>query len=194
MTNDRSINTLPRSGLVQSRLCDLGASPDPPCPSLLPPGTARVTVTSLLSEPLPAHVLSVRLDAGATARVTLELDAPMPGARDGMSAVVHLTVASRIAVLAVPNHALVGSRGGVRASPVAGAARGKPKQPAGVWTVRGGLMVLAPLTLGVRGDVYSEVLSGLGVGQLVVTGPYALLRSVAVGDPVTSVPAPRLAR
>jgi HlyD family secretion protein len=155
---------------------------------------ARVTVTNLSSKSLSAHVLYVQQNAGATMRVTLELDAPTPGARDGMSAVVHVTVASRTAVLGVPNHALVGSRGGVRASPVARAARGKPKQRTDVWTVRGGVMALAPLTLGLRGDAYSEVLSGLGVGQLVVTGPYALLRSMAVGDPVTPVPAPRLVR
>ena len=155
---------------------------------------ARVTVTSLSPESLPAHVLSVQQQAGPATRVTLELDASMPGARDGMSAVVRLAVASRTAVLAVPNHALVGSRGRCGASSLARAARGRPLQRTDVWTVRGGVMALAPLRLGLRGDVYSEVLSGLGVGQLVVTGPHALLKSVAVGDPVTSVTAPRLAR
>ncbi|HEY6506574.1 MAG TPA: HlyD family efflux transporter periplasmic adaptor subunit, partial [Vicinamibacterales bacterium] len=155
---------------------------------------ARVTAKSLSAESLPAHVISIREEAVPTARMTMELDSTLAGARDGMAVVVRLDVASRTGALTVPNHALVDAPGGDPVGSLASSATGKATSRVGVWTVKEGLIALAPLVLGLRGDAYSEVLSGLSVGELVVTGPYAMLRSMAVGDSAIPVPAPMVAR
>jgi HlyD family secretion protein len=41
-----------------------------------------------------------------------------------------------------------------------------------------------PIKLGISGDKYFEVLSGLKPGDQVVTGPYNSVRSMADGDEV----------
>ena len=42
-----------------------------------------------------------------------------------------------------------------------------------------------PIKMGIAGDKYFEVLSGLPVGDQVITGPYSSVRSMTEGDLVT---------
>jgi len=41
-----------------------------------------------------------------------------------------------------------------------------------------------PIKLGIAGDKYFEIVSGLKAGDQVVTGPYNSVRNIADGDPV----------
>ena len=74
--------------------------------------------------------------------------------------------------------------------PVASAAELKPgetrKETEGVFVVRDKSknVEFVPIKLGIAGDKYFEILSGLKRGDQVVTGPYNSVRNIADGDPV----------
>jgi HlyD family secretion protein len=54
----------------------------------------------------------------------------------------------------------------------------------GVYVVRDGRAVWTPVTLGITGQEYFEILSGLSPGDQVVAGPYQTIRALRDGDPV----------
>ena len=58
------------------------------------------------------------------------------------------------------------------------------KESEGVFLVRDGRAEFLPIKMGVAGDKYFEVLSGLTIGDEVITGPYNSVRAMADGDPV----------
>jgi HlyD family secretion protein len=125
---------------------------------------------SIHAQPLrewPARVAGLRDTPQGAVTVRLELQSQPSDIRDGMSCTVRFTAASRARSIVVPNHALVTVPGGK-----------------GVWTISRGVIVPLGVRLGLRGDSYSEVLDGLSPGQLVVTGPHAVLRAVRAGDAV----------
>ena len=70
--------------------------------------------------------------------------------------------------------------------PSASAAELKPgqtrKETEGVFVVRAGRAEFSPIKMGIAGDKYFEVLSGLKAGEQVITGPYNSVRSMADGD------------
>ena len=72
--------------------------------------------------------------------------------------------------------------------PVASAAELKPgqtrKETEGVFVFRDGHAEFIPIKMGIAGDKYFEVRSGLKVGDQVITGPYNSVRGMADGDPV----------
>jgi HlyD family secretion protein len=59
------------------------------------------------------------------------------------------------------------------------------KETEGVFVVRDGRAVFVPVTVGVAGERYFEVLSGLKEGDQVITGPFASVRQLADGEQVT---------
>ena len=72
--------------------------------------------------------------------------------------------------------------------PIAVAAELEPgqtrKETEGVFVFRGGRAEFVPIKMGIAGDKYFEVLSGLKPGDQVVTGPYNSVRAMADGDAV----------
>jgi HlyD family secretion protein len=56
------------------------------------------------------------------------------------------------------------------------------KETEGVFVVRDGRAEFIPIKLGIAGDRYFEVLSGLKEGDQVITGPYNSVRGMADGD------------
>ena len=72
--------------------------------------------------------------------------------------------------------------------PAAAAAELKPgqtrKETEGVFVVRDGRAEFVPLMVGIAGDKYFEVLSGVKSGNQVITGPYNSIRGMADGDAV----------
>jgi HlyD family secretion protein len=54
----------------------------------------------------------------------------------------------------------------------------------GVFLYRDGSVVFRPLTVGIAGERYFEVLGDLDEGDTIVTGPYAVVRELEDGDPV----------
>ena len=83
------------------------------------------------------------------------------------------------------------SSSGSALDPVASAAELKPgetrKEVEGVFVIRGDkakTVEFAPIKMGIAGDKYFEVLSGLKPGDQVITGPYNSVRNIADGDSV----------
>jgi HlyD family secretion protein len=72
--------------------------------------------------------------------------------------------------------------------PVASAAELEPgqtrKETEGVYTIRNGMVQFVPIKIGISGDKYFEVLAGLKAGDIVVTGPYNVVRNLTDGDEV----------
>jgi HlyD family secretion protein len=58
------------------------------------------------------------------------------------------------------------------------------KETEGVFAVRDGRAEFIPIKMGIAGDKYFEVLTGLKEGDQVITGPYNSVRGMADGDPV----------
>ena len=50
--------------------------------------------------------------------------------------------------------------------------------------ISSGEVEFIPIKMGIAGDKYFELLSGLKPGDQVVTGPYNSVRNIADGDPV----------
>jgi HlyD family secretion protein len=72
--------------------------------------------------------------------------------------------------------------------PVASAEELKPgqtrKETEGVFVIRDGRAQFEPIKLGVAGERYFEVTSGVQAGDQVITGPYNSVRGMADGDAV----------
>jgi HlyD family secretion protein len=58
------------------------------------------------------------------------------------------------------------------------------KEMEGVFVRRGNVAEFVTIKLGISGDKYFEVLSGLKPGDEVVTGPYNSVRTIADGDEI----------
>ena len=59
-----------------------------------------------------------------------------------------------------------------------------PDPVEGVFVVRSGEVTFTEVTVGIAGQEYFEVLSGLSVGDTVVSGPYQVVRTLEDGDAV----------
>ena len=57
----------------------------------------------------------------------------------------------------------------------------------GVFTVRDGKAVFAPVEVGIAGEEYFEVLSGLALGDTVVSGPYQVVRTLRKGTAIRAI-------
>ena len=133
------------------------------------------------------------------------LDEPMPDVRPGFTCTADITTATRKDVVVGADSGRRGpraglrrerpgregaarpTRSGARAEPVAAAATElKPgqtrKETEGVFVVRDGKAEFVPIKMGIAGDKYFEVLSGLKAGDQVITGPYNSVRGMADGD------------
>ena len=139
-------------------------------------------------------------------KVVVILDEPVPEVRPGFTATADITTATRQDVVAVPIPAvavreLIYDAGGqvvkepktdkrrrpadaVATSVIA--AELKPgqtrKETEGVFAVRDGKAEFVPIKMGIAGDKYFEVMSGVTSGDQVITGPYNSVRGMADGD------------
>jgi HlyD family secretion protein len=143
--------------------------------------------------------------------VKVMIDEPIPDARPGFTCTADITTATRKEVVAVPIPAVAvrelvfdangqvvkeprndkrrrpgGGGGGSSVEPVASAAELKPgqtrKEVEGVFVVRDGRAEFVPIKMGIAGDKYFEVLSGVKPSDQVITGPYNSVRGMADGD------------
>jgi len=152
--------------------------------------------------------------AAANARATdflvkVQLDHTIPGVRPGFTCSSSITTATRRQVLSVPIQAvtvreMVVDQTGAVVRPDAGRA-GQPRRPAtagpqdllpgqtrkeleGVFVIRDGKALFVPIKIGIAGDKYFEVLSGVDAGDQVITGPFASVRTMKDGDSVKIAP------
>jgi HlyD family secretion protein len=103
--------------------------------------------------------------------------------RPDLSASAEIVVASRKKALAAPILALT-----LRDAPAGAGARARGGAPSarkarreGVFVVRDGRARFVPVQSGIAGDQYFEVKSGLGEGEVVVSGSYETVRQLVDG-------------
>src|SRR5262249_30525183 len=136
-------------------------------------------------------------------KVVVVLDEPVPDVRPGFTCTADITTARRKNVVSVPIPAVAvreviydangqivkqprDERRGRTMEPVAAAAELKPgqtrKETEGIFLMRDTRAEFVPIKLGIAGDKYFEVLSGLRAGDVVITGPYNSVRGLKDGD------------
>jgi HlyD family secretion protein len=140
-------------------------------------------------------------------KVVVVLDEEVPDVRPGFTCTADITTATRKNVVAVPIPAVAvrelvydtngqvvkqprndKRKRGSSVEPVASAQELEPgqtrKETEGVFVVRDGRAEFLPIKMGVAGDKFFEVVSGLKPGDQVITGPYNSVRGMADGDTV----------
>ncbi len=139
--------------------------------------------------------------------VVAVVDGDVPGVRPGFTCTAEITTATRTGALAVPIQATTvreveldaGGRvvrrteeagPGVLSRAASASAEPAPgggttrEEREGVFVVRQGRAVFVPVATGIAGERYFEALSGLEEGDLVITGPFEVVRNLDDGDPV----------
>jgi HlyD family secretion protein len=137
-------------------------------------------------------------------KVVVMLDEIVPEVRPGFTATADITTATRKEVVAVPIPAVAvrelvyDASGQVVKEPKVDKKRRpadaatavstelKPgqtrKETEGVFVVRDAKAEFVPIKMGIAGDKFFEVMSGLKPGDQVITGPYNSVRGMADGD------------
>jgi HlyD family secretion protein len=171
----------------------------------LPDKTFAGHVTEIGNSPIQATGANAGSRQATNFKVVVVIDDNIPEVRPGFTCTADITTAKRKEVTAVPIPAvavreLIFDENGqvVKAptdrrhrrsvEPVAAAAELKPgqtrKETEGVFAVRKGQVEFVPIKMGIAGDKYFEVVSGLKTGEEVVTGPYNSVRGLADGAAV----------
>jgi len=109
---------------------------------------------------------------GTNFEVEVTIEDEIPGVRPDFSCTAEITTATRDDVIAVPIQALT-----VREDE-------QDNEQEGVFVFRDGVVTFVAVEVGIAGERYFEVLSGLGEGDEVVTGPYSAVREIEDGDRV----------
>jgi HlyD family secretion protein len=173
----------------------------------LPDQTFNGHVTEIGNSPIQPVGAAQGSRQATNFKVVVVIDADIPNVRPGFTCTADITTATRKDAPAVPIPAvavrelLFDANGQVvkaqtdrrrRPSPsvetVASAAELMPgqtrKEVEGVFVVRNGKVEFVPIKMGIAGDKYFEVLSGLKAGDEVVTGPYNSVRNMQEGAAV----------
>jgi len=124
--------------------------------------------------------------------VVITLDPTPVELRPDLSATADIVTETRKDALTVPIIALTvreepkdsADAADSDATAAPGAKPAEPKDKEGVFVVRDGKATFTPVTIGIAGQEYFEVLSGLNAGDTVVAGPYQRIRALKDGDPV----------
>jgi HlyD family secretion protein len=170
----------------------------------LPDRTFKGHVTEIGNSPIQTTTAGTTAGTQATNfKVVVVIDDHVPDVRPGFTCTADITTATRRNVSSVPIPAVAvreliydangqivkqprDERRGRTVEPVAAAAELKPgqtrKETEGVFVVRNGRAEFVPIKMGIAGDKYFEVLSGLQVGDLVITGPFNSVRGLKDGD------------
>ena len=138
-------------------------------------------------------------------KVVVTLDGTIPDVRPGFTCTAVVTTATRQKVVSVPIQAttvremVVNADGSIVRTPPpppGSAPSRRPVAPAelqpgqtrkeieGAFLVTDGKAVFTPIKVGIAGEKYFEVLSGLKEGDEVITGPFTSVRSLKDGDAV----------
>jgi len=174
---------------------------------------ATVKIDAFPDKTFPAKVTEVGNSpiqvTGSTTRATnfkvvVQIEGTVPDVRPGFTCTADITTATRQKAVAVPIQATTVREQTVDASGAmvreavepgketrrraAAPADLKPgesrKELEGVFLVKDGRAVFQPVKVGIAGDKYFEVLSGLSAGDEVITGPFASVRAMKEGDQV----------
>jgi HlyD family secretion protein len=116
--------------------------------------------------------------------ITLEpTDAPI---RPDLSATADIVVESRQQALSVPIIAMTVREDTTWTGEDNRGDRDAAREIEGVFLARGGRATFTSVTIGIAGQEYFEVLSGLSEGDTVVAGPYQRIRQLLEGDAIVA--------
>ena len=171
----------------------------------IPDKTFKGRVTEIGNSPITAATGAAGTQA-TNFKVVVVLDDKIPEVRPGFTCTADITTATRKGVKSAPipavavremvfdaNNQIVRQpktdrRRRPSVEPVASAEELQPgqtrKETEGVFVVKEGKALFQPIKLGIAGDKYFEVLSGLEAGDQVITGPYNSVRGMSDGDAV----------
>lgn len=167
----------------------------------LPDEEFEGTVTKIGSSALQSALGGSQQATNFEVEVTLE--GQVPGGRPGFSCTADITTATRDDVVSVPIQALTvreivrNEKGEIVREDKDEKRRKKRRtetdelpaghtreEEEGVFVVRDDVVEFTPIEVGIAGEKYFEVLSGLVDGDRVVTGPFSSVREMADGDQV----------
>ena len=170
----------------------------------LPDRTFKGHVSEIGNSPIQATAAAAGTQA-TNFKVVVILDEVVPEVRPGFTCTADITTATRKDVVSVPIPAVAvreliyDANGQVVREPKTDKKRRaadaatttsstdlKPgqtrKEVEGVFALRDNRAEFLPIKMGVAGDKYFEVLTGLKAGDQVITGPYNSVRGMADGD------------
>lgn len=150
-----------------------------------PDTTFAGTVTEVATSPKITPTATGPAEGVTDYEVKVTLDDPLPIARSGLSATADIVTATREKVPTIPIQSLV-----VR-QVADDAAESGVREREGVFVVRDGEAHFVPVRVGIAGDRFFEVVSGLEEGDRVVSGPYQALRDLSDGTSVKAEEARR---
>lgn len=116
--------------------------------------------------------------------VVVTLDATDALLRPDLSATADIVVESRPRSLSVPIIAMTVREDTTWTGEDNGGDRGAAREIEGVFLAHGGRATFTPVTIGIAGQEYFEVLAGLAEGDTVVAGPYQRIRQLVEGDAI----------
>jgi HlyD family secretion protein len=170
----------------------------------IPDRTFKGHVTEIGNSPIQTTGQAASNQQATNFKVVVVLDEDVPDVRPGFTCTADITTATRNHVVAVPIPAVAvreliyDTKGQVVKQPRNENRRNAPasvpaaelepgqtrKETDGVFVARDGRAEFVPIKIGIAGDRYFEVLSGVKTGDQVITGPYNSVRGMADGDPV----------
>ena len=176
----------------------------------IPDRTFKGHVTEIGNSPIQVAGQAASNQQATNFKVVVVLDEDVPDVRPGFTCTADITTATRKNVAAVPIPAVAvrelvyDAKGNVvkkprtensTPAPAATPAELEPgqtrKETEGVFMIRDGRAAFVPIKIGVAGDRYFEVLTGLKAGDQVITGPYNNVRTMNDGDQVRLQPTPK---
>jgi HlyD family secretion protein len=174
-----------------------------------PDRTFRGHVTEIGNSPIQATSTDANAPQATNFKVTITLDEDVPDVRPGFTCTAEITTATRKDAVSVPIQAVTvremlfdasntlvhepppppprrldsfrrqdPPQATVIPEPPPGQTR---KETEGVFVFRNGRAVFVPLKVGIAGEKYFEVLSGVTENDRVITGPFASVREMADG-------------
>jgi HlyD family secretion protein len=171
----------------------------------IPDRSFKGHVTEIGNSPIQSGTQGAAAGTQATNfKVVVVLDEEIPEVRPGFTCTADITTATRKHVTSVPIPAVAvreliyDEHGQIVKEPRTDRRRRttentanvelKPgqtrKETEGVFVVREGRAEFVPIKMGIAGDKYFELLSGLKEGDQVITGPYNSVRGLTDGDAV----------
>jgi HlyD family secretion protein len=175
----------------------------------LPDRTFHGKVTEIGNSPIQATGAAAGSRQATNFKVVVAIDGDIPDVRPSFTCTADINTATRKGVTAVPIAAVAvrelvyddasgqvvrEQRRDRRRRPSAletpASAAELPsgqtrKETEGVFVIRDGRAEFVPIKMGIAGEQYFEVLSGLKPGDEVITGPFSSVRTLAEGDQVS---------